>query len=161
MVMKKFFLIVALFCLLVNMGCSVHRAANQPDEKDLSLLSAGTPRGKLLAEFGAPLNSEIIEGKRTDIFKFVQGYSTATKSSRAFFHGAADVMTLGLWELVGTPVEGAYSGDEMAFSVKYDENDRVLTVEPLDKVSEEGISEVNNPDNKPQEVDCDSSIGSC
>ena len=45
--------------------------------------------------------------------------------SRALFHGAADVVTLGLWELVATPMEGAFAGDEVAFRVRYDAEDRV------------------------------------
>ena len=39
------------------------------------------------------------------------------------FHGAASVVTLGLWELVGTPTEITFNGDEMAFLVRYDDND--------------------------------------
>ena len=100
-------------------------AAKQPEKKDVELLKEGTSRAMLISEFGVPVISEYRDGKRYEIFKFVQGYSTGAKASRAFFHGAANVVTLGLWELVGTPTEITFSGDDMAFQVRYDENDIV------------------------------------
>ena len=56
-----------------------------------------------------------------------------TKAGRAVFHGAADVLTLGLWEVVGTPTEGAFNGTEMAYEVRYDKEDRVDQVIALKK----------------------------
>ncbi|MCG7755136.1 MAG: hypothetical protein LZF63_00545 [Nitrosomonas sp.] len=116
----------ALLILLLSIsGCSVFMAAKQPEKKDVSLLKEGTSRAMLISEFGAPLISEYRNGKRFEIFKFTQGYSTGAKAGRAFLHGAANVVTLGLWELVGTPTEITFSGDDMAFQVRYDENDMV------------------------------------
>lgn len=48
-------------------------------------------------------------------------------AGRAAGHAALDILTLGLWELVGTPIEGAAS-DELAVTVDYDRNDRVTKV---------------------------------
>lgn len=87
----------------------------------------------LLAEFGMPTVSEMRDNKKFEIYKFVQGYSTGAKAGRAVFHGAADVLTLGLWEIVGTPVEGTFSGDEMAYEVSYDNDNRVDQVIALKK----------------------------
>lgn len=109
-------------CILIA-GCSAFMAAKQPEKRDIDLLQPGTTRAQLISEFGAPVVSEFKDGKRYEIFKFVQGYSTGAKAGRAFFHGAANVVTLGLWELIGTPTEITFSGDEMAFQVKYDDND--------------------------------------
>lgn len=114
-------------------GCSVFMAAKQPEKKDVDLLKEGTSRAMLISEFGAPVISEYRNGKRYEIFKFVQGYSTGAKAGRAFLHGAANVVTLGLWELVGTPTEITFSGDEMAFQVSYDENDIVDEVAVIKK----------------------------
>lgn len=87
----------ALLILLVSIsGCSVFMAAKQPEKKDVDLLKEGTSRAMLISEFGAPVISEFRDGKRYEIFKFVQGYSTGAKASRAFLHGAANVVTLGL-----------------------------------------------------------------
>lgn len=109
-------------------GCSVFMAAKQPEKKDIDLLQEGVTRTQLISEFGAPVISEYKNGKRFEIFKFVQGYSTGAKAGRAFLHGAANVATLGLWELVGTPTEITFSGDDMAFQVQYDESDVIEEV---------------------------------
>ncbi len=140
-ILRTIFVAVCLVLFASAYGCAVHSAANQPSEKNINLLSAGTPRAKVLAEFGAPINTEIKDGKKTDIFSFIQGYSTGAKASRAFFHGAADVLTLGLWELVGGAVEGAYNGEKVSFQVTYDENDSIKTFLAL---NEEAKKEVPN-----------------
>jgi hypothetical protein len=125
--LKKNFLFILLFVFLIIQisGCSVFMAAKQPGIKDIDLFRAGTSRSMLLAEFGAPTVSEIRDGKKFEIYRFIQGYSTGVKAGRALFHGAADVFTLGLWEIVGTPTESAFSGNELAYEVSYDESDRV------------------------------------
>lgn len=112
-------------------GCSVYMAAKQPDAKNIDLFAVGTPRALMLAEFGMPTVAETRNGRRYEIFKFVNGYSAGARAGRAVFHGAADVMTLGLWEVVGTPTEGVFSGDEMAFRVRYDKDDRIDEVVAL------------------------------
>jgi len=114
-------------------GCSVFMAAKQPDKRDVELFRVGTPRAMLLAEFGLPVYSEVKDGKKTEIFKFVQGYSTGAKAGRAVFHAAADILTLGLWEVVGTPTEVVFSGDDMAFQVTYNAEERIAEVVALKK----------------------------
>lgn len=132
---RKFMLFTVLLVVLAISvsGCSVFMAAKQPEKKDISLLKEGVSRAVLISEFGAPVISEYKNDKRFEIFKFVQGYSTGAKAGRAFFHGAASVATLGLWELVGTPAEITFNGDEMAFQVSYDENDLVDEVKLITK----------------------------
>ncbi len=116
---------------LSQAGCAVWMAAKQPPKKDLSVLLAGTPRSQLLAELGQPVTTETRDGKRVDVFVFTQGYSKPAKAGRALFHGAADVFTLGLWEVVGTPTEAVFNGTKMSYEVIYDENDQVDKVIPL------------------------------
>jgi hypothetical protein len=108
-------------------GCAVVKATNQPDKKNLSVFSAGTPRSYVIAEVGAPAFTEEKDGQRIDVFAFKQGYSKGAKVGRAFFHGAADLMTLGMWEVVGTPFEAIADGTDMKVQVTY-EQDRVTDV---------------------------------
>jgi outer membrane protein assembly factor BamE (lipoprotein component of BamABCDE complex) len=159
--MKRFIVLGMLMIAFgVNTGCAVSKAANQPDKKDVNLFSKGTSRAKIIAEFGTPMNSEMRNGKREDIYKFTQGYSTGAKTGRALFHGAADIATLGLWELIATPTEGAFDGDNMAFKVVFDENDRVEQVSPLNEDSQDEHSAESNF-SKIQPEDCDSESESC
>ena len=121
-------LLVAASMLISQTGCAVFMAARQPSKRNLSVLSPGTPRSMLLAELGQPVATETRDGKKVDVFSFTQGYSKPAKTARAVFHGAADVFTLGLWEVVGTPTEAVFDGTKMAVEVTYDGNDRVETV---------------------------------
>lgn len=120
-------LLLASATLVVAPGCSVFMAAKQPKKKDLTVLNPGTARPLLIAELGAPIHTETKDGNKVDVFGFVQGYSTGAKTGRAVFHGAADVFTLGLWEVIGTPTEAALDGQDMAVQVTYDANDKVVS----------------------------------
>ncbi len=114
--------------LLLNSGCAVYMAAHQPPKKNMGVLAVGMPRDTAIAEFGAPVHTEVQDGKKVDIFKFTQGYSGGTKAVRAVGHGVADVLTLGLWEVVGTPAEAVLDGKEIAIKVIYDEKNTIEQV---------------------------------
>jgi hypothetical protein len=129
----KFAATTVCLALVTLSGCSVFMAAKQPDAKNIDLFKVGTPRALLLAEFGLPVVSEERKGKKFEIFKFTNGYTAGAKAGRAVFHGAADVLTLGIWEVVGTPTEGVFNGTEMAFRVRYDASDNVDEVAALKK----------------------------
>jgi hypothetical protein len=112
-------------------GCSVFFAATQPPRKNLGLLAPGTPRSALIAEFGVPARSRLVNFNRVDVFSITQGYSKGARAGRALVHGTADVLTGGLWELAGTPAEMYFEGENMTYEVSYDAQDRVLRVSRL------------------------------
>jgi len=141
---KKFGVVVFSIVLFLSSGCSVFMAANQPDKKNLDLFTVGTQRSLLIAEYGAPTVGEERDGKQYEIYKFVQGYTTGAKVSRAVFHGVADVLTIGLWEIVGTPTELVFDGNEMVYEVSYDEEDRVDQVTVLKKPADLDESHISS-----------------
>jgi hypothetical protein len=108
---------------------SVFMAAQLPDKKDLNVLKPGVPRSVVIAEMGAPSSYDELEGTRTEVYKFKQGYSTPNKISRAVFHGTADLFTWGLWEVVATPTEYCFSGTDTIVMVAYDGSNRVEKVQ--------------------------------
>ena len=118
------FCLVGIVCVSLT-GCSVYMAANQPSPKDLSVIKKGTERGLVISELGVPKVGEERNGKKVEIYMFKQGYHGMAKAGRAVFHGAADVFTLGLWEIVGTPGEAYFDGTDMTIEVTYDENNKV------------------------------------
>lgn len=139
--------------LLMNSGCSVFMAAKQPDKKDLSVLDVGTPRSHVIAQLGAPAWSEKKDGERVDVIAFKQGYSKGARAGRAFFHGVADVFTLGLWEVAGTPIESVASGTDMKVEVIYDGDDRVRSVNFLEGEKPETSAEAGSPSGSPRKED--------
>ena len=87
-------LTAALCVLALHMtGCSIVMASKQPPHKNLDVLKQGTPRAVVLAEIGRPATSTLRDGKRTDVFFFVQGPSETVKNSRVLAHGVADWVT--------------------------------------------------------------------
>lgn len=130
------FLLISISLLLS--GCSAYMAANQPGKKDFNVLKPGTARSVVIAELGKPLTTEMQGGHKVDIFKFTQGYGAGVRAGRAIVHGAASVATLGLWEVIGTPVEGHFNGTELSIEVHYNMQDQVIRVVPL-----KGQEEIN------------------
>ncbi len=112
-------------------GCAVYMATNQPPKRNLSVLKPGTERDLVIAELGAPVTSEKTEGGTKEIYTFVQGYSKMAKAGRALFHGTADLFTIGLWEAVGTPVEGAFDGKRISVRVSFDKDEKVVEAKTL------------------------------
>lgn len=107
-------------------SCSIIMAATQPGRKDLAVLTEGTPRPQVAAALGTPAwSGKDVHGSEVDVFQFVQGYSGGVKAARTTWHLAADVFSIGLWELIGTPIESSYSGTKMNAVVTYDEQQRV------------------------------------
>ena len=117
---------------MITAGCAVSMATKQPDKKDLSVLRPRVTRSQVVAELGQPAANEQRGGRRVEGFAFTQGDSKATKTTRALAHGVADVITLGLWEVVGIPAETYFSGTDVKVEITYDEDDCVQQVAVLE-----------------------------
>lgn len=117
--------------LLSAPGCAAIKATQQPGKKNLQVLSEGTPRSHVIAELGAPLWSEQRDGTTVDVFAFKQGYTKGVKAGRALVHGAADVVTGGLWEVVGIPAESLADGSDVKLEIRYDRKRNVEVVEVI------------------------------
>ena len=132
--MKTLKLLGILMLTVVAIGCAAsQKAASQPKAKDLSVLDPGTSRDLVILELGAPAESRTENGKKIDLFSFVQGYSAKARAARVAGHAAGDAMTFGLWGLVGTPIERSFNGTVLGYRVFYNENDNVASSERLSK----------------------------
>jgi len=120
---KQLFYIVLVGALIS--GCAANKASEQPEARNLEVFYAGVPREQVIGEIGAPAATEINDGLRTDIFTFQQGYSDANKTGRVVGHSLLTVGTLGLWELVGNPIETNANGIRVVAQITYDKNEMV------------------------------------
>ncbi len=109
-------------------GCAAVKATRQPPKRDMAVLQPGVPRTHVIAEFGAPVWSEQQDDHEVDVFTFKQGYTKTTKAARAMVHGAADVATFGLWEVVGLPAETIADGTDVQLEVHYEPDETVQRV---------------------------------
>lgn len=117
-------LIIVLLCLQLP-GCSVGMAMKGKPDPNVGVLAVGQDRGIVLLNLGQPSQTSATEAGRTDIFRLERGNAPST--GRALGHRAMDVLTLGLWEVVGTPIEG-FSGDEFTVTIEYDAAEKVMKV---------------------------------
>jgi hypothetical protein len=99
--------------------------SGKPDP-NIGVLSVGQDRGVVLLNLGQPAQTQATEAGRTDVFHLERGNEQSV--GRAAGHAATDVLTLGVWELVGTPIEGV-AGEKFTVTVWYDQNDKVTKVQ--------------------------------
>ena len=100
-------------------GCAATMAAHQPGVKDFSVLQPGTPRSRVVAEMGTPLDTRPTDRGGVDIFAFKQGYSRANRTARALGHATGTVVTAGVWEIAGIPLESWFDGTDVKMEVYY------------------------------------------
>lgn len=121
--MKKLMIVISLLCLC---GCSVGMAMSGKKEPNMGAIRVGSTRGEVEMHLGSPATSTTLEdGTRVDIYEYELGNEPS--AGRAIGHGVLDVLTLGLWEIAGTPIEG-FQGDKRQISIKYDSNDCVKAI---------------------------------
>ena len=116
---------LAVVYLLVVSGCSIANVANRGEYVDEKTVGIGTTtRQELLTRFGAPADTtRDASGHVTkDIFRVPQGDSGGSKAAKGFGLFVVDFFTLGLAEIVATPVTS--SKDYILFEVKYDEHEK-------------------------------------
>jgi hypothetical protein len=116
-------------CAGALQGCAAVKATRQPPKRDMGVLDRGSQRTNVIAELGAPVFTEKRGEETVDVFSFKQGYTDTTKAARALAHGAADVATFGLWEVVGLPAETIADGTDVQIEVHYDGEQTVRLVE--------------------------------
>lgn len=121
--MKTF---TALALTLSLSACSVGMAVSGSEEPELGAVRQGATRGEVEMQLGKPVRSLAETGaQRTDVYEYEMGNEPS--ACRALGHGVMDFLTLGLWEVIGTPIE-AFRGEKYQVSVTYDQNDRVVAV---------------------------------
>lgn len=119
---------ISVFIILGLQGCSVVMALHGNDKEDLRAFYVGADRSYVHDQRGVPDKSvQDEEGKWIDTYFTIVGNERS--SYRAFAHGTMDVLTFGLWEVIGTPLELA-SGVEavQSFTIYYDSNNMVESV---------------------------------
>ena len=107
-------------------GCSVGMALSGDKDPDIGAVRIGSTRGEAEMHLGSPVRTNAgAGGSRLDVYEYEIGNEPS--GGRAVAHGVMDVLTLGLWEIAGTPIE-AVQGEKYEATLTYDEQDRVIDI---------------------------------
>jgi hypothetical protein len=102
----------------------------RPDPIDLAQFQPGERRIDVVKVLGPPLTSMNDGPKSCDIYHlYTHGPNSAGKAGIALVEGAADVLTLGVAEVVSTPVEAGTKNSLYPVTMCYDTNAVLLSVE--------------------------------
>jgi hypothetical protein len=112
--------IYVLGCIIAA-GCSPVMEATRPDPVDLSQFVPGEKRINVVAEIGAPVASAPDGANSCDVYKlYTRGPGSAGKGAIAAGEVVGDVLTLGLSEVLFTPVEAATRNSKHTVLFCYD-----------------------------------------
>lgn len=104
---------LTILLLLTLPGCSVFMAADKKGTNAEDLFACST-RSCLISKGATPI------GKPAKLVETFKIQKPTGSTSRAVLHGTMDVLTLGVWEVAGTPIEGSMNKEEYyAISVTY------------------------------------------
>lgn len=125
---KLISILPALLC-----GCAPVMEATRPDPVDISQFIVGENRIKILSDIGSPVASTP-EGKNScDIYKlYTRGPGAVGKGAIAVTEAVADVLTLGLTEIVFTPAEGATRNSKHTVIFCYSPDNKLASVNESD-----------------------------
>ena len=98
-------------------ACSVGMAAAGKEDPNLAVCKVGSTRLDIERELGGPRDSKTLDdGSLECVYEYEVGNEPSP--GRAVMHGGLDLLTLGLWEIVGTPLE-AVQGTKYEMTVVY------------------------------------------
>jgi hypothetical protein len=118
-------LLAAALCVPIQ-ACSVGMAMSGSENPDLGAIRVGASRGEVELHLGSPIKTTPLpDGRRADVYQYEIGNEPS--AGRAVGHGVMDVLTLGLWEVVGTPIE-AVQGETYHATITCDAGDKVADI---------------------------------
>ncbi len=121
--------ILALFIVVSLDSCSVIMASRK-NGVEIHELQSCRSRGQFVSANPQVISTERLStGELVEVYQFKQ--ATGSKG-RAVMHALLDVTSVGIWEVVGTPMEGYYNQSEyFTIRVTYNESDIATRVEIL------------------------------
>jgi hypothetical protein len=123
---------VAAGAVVMLCGCSVYMSANRQSYRgDPTIIKVGADRNTIEAALGAADQLVTLDnGKTKAVYKIDPNAATSvTKGAATGFNTVADIFTLGLWEVVATPIELASADKITNYIVTYSTDNKVETVE--------------------------------
>lgn len=110
--MQKLSFLLVIVVGLGFQGCSVGMALSGIKNPDLTVLRMGASRGEVELQLGPDL-SDIPQPNGNHYCTYQYSLGNEPSAGRTMVHVSLDVVTLGLWEIIGTPIEVAFASTEV------------------------------------------------
>jgi hypothetical protein len=121
---------LALVVLFFSSGCSVVMESTRPTPVDMSQFAVGESRLQIVETLGAPTATvKQSEGDQScDVYKlYTHGPGGVGKGAIAATEAVADVFTLGLAEVVSSPIEGGTRNAKHTVTMCYDKDGKLVS----------------------------------
>ena len=116
------------FGLLLSASCSPVMEATRPTRVDMSQFAVGKSRVQVVEAIGAPTANVKNGDQSCDVYKlYTRGPGGVGKGVIAAGEGAADVVTLGLAEVIFTPLEAGTRNARHSVTFCYEKNGKLLS----------------------------------
>ena len=130
--MKQNILFVLLMTAILGIvwtcsGCAVGMALSGKRDRDITQVRTGMQRNDVIFHLGADNLRETLTNNDGTIDMFEIQKGNAPSAGRAVGHAVLDLLTWGLWEVIGTPLEAATS-ELIKVKVNYDKNETVTKI---------------------------------
>jgi len=127
-------LVIGLIASAIGLAaCSPVMESNRPDPIDLKQFTVGEDRIKVITTLGAPMSTVENAGNSCDVYQlFTDGPGSGGKVAIAAGEAVADVFTLGLAEVVFTPVEVGTKNAKHTVTFCYGPDTKLVSVQQSD-----------------------------
>lgn len=125
-------LIAAVGIFLVLNACSVGLALRGQEDPDLHVVRIGAARADVEKQLGKPVGTvSLVQGMTAEAYAYQ--IHNEPSVARAFGHALVDLVTLFIWEAVGTPMERGHERKHY-LAVRYGAEGKVLSIRPIEKL---------------------------
>jgi hypothetical protein len=122
-------LILTVVILLPFSACGPIMEAERPTPVDMTKFKAGESRLDVLSQLGAPISTIPNGNNSCDIYKlYTSGPNAVGKGFLAAGEVASDIVTIGLAEVIFTPVEGATKSEQHTVLFCYDNATKLISI---------------------------------
>jgi hypothetical protein len=127
--MNRTTLTLAGILMLAATACSPVMEATRPDPVDMSQFAVGESRTQVVGVVGGP-TATVKDGDHScDVYKlYTRGPGAVGKGAIAAGEAVADVFTLGLTEVIFTPVEAGTRNAKHTVTFCYDDSGKLLSI---------------------------------
>ncbi len=128
--MQKLSFLLVIAVGLGSQGCAVGMAMNGTKDPDLTVLQEGASRAEVELQLGPALSDITLPiGNHYCTYEYSLGNEPS--AGRTVGHVFLDVLTVGLWEIVGTPIEmAAANTEDFTVTVEYGPDMKLRQVLP-------------------------------